>query len=166
MLAQRLAQIPGVVGVSLGGSRATGMYREDSDWDFGLYYRDTIDPDDVRALGWPGQVFAPGEWGRLVNGGAWLQVDSVSVDLIYRDLDEVLAWTAEQPRVVSRSNARLATSRASPPTSSLENWRSTKPWSESCQDVVPGPTSTDRPGLVVPPRRRLTGYRGGPRRSR
>jgi len=95
MLAQRLAQIPGVVAVSLGGSRAAGTHRDDSDWDFGLYYRDTIDPDDVRALGWPGQVFAPGEWGRLVNGGAWLQVDGVSVDLIYRDLDEVLAWTAE-----------------------------------------------------------------------
>lgn len=94
MLAQRLAQIPGVVAVSLGGSRAAGTHRDDSDWDFGLYYRYTIDADDVRALGWPGQVFAPGEWGRLVNGGAWLHVDGVSVDLIYRDLDEVLAWTA------------------------------------------------------------------------
>lgn len=40
-------------------------------------------------------MFAPGEWGRIVNGGAWLQVDGASVDLIYRDLDEVLRWTAE-----------------------------------------------------------------------
>lgn len=53
------------------------------------------DPDDVGALGWPGQVFAPGDWGRLVNGGAWLKVDGEPVDLIYRDLDEVLHWTAE-----------------------------------------------------------------------
>lgn len=92
-LATRLAAVPGVVAVTLGGSRATGAHRADSDWDFGLYYRGTIDPDDIRALGWPGQVFAPGDWGRLVNGGAWLHIDGVAVDLIYRDLDEVLAWT-------------------------------------------------------------------------
>jgi hypothetical protein len=94
MLAERLAAIPGVVAVTLGGSRAMGTHHDDSDWDFGLYYRGTIDPADVRALGWPGQVFAPGEWGRLVNGGAWLEVDGSAVDLIYRDLDDVLAWTA------------------------------------------------------------------------
>ena len=94
-IAERLAGIPGVVAVTLGGSRATGTDRDDSDWDFGLYYRGTIDPDDVRALGWPGTVFAPGEWGRLVNGGAWLQVDGQPVDLIYRDVDEVLHWTSE-----------------------------------------------------------------------
>jgi hypothetical protein len=94
-VAGRLAQIPGVVAVMLGGSRATATATPDSDWDFGLYYRGTIDPDDVRALGWTGQVFAPGEWGRLVNGGAWLEIDGAKVDLIYRDLDEVLRWTAE-----------------------------------------------------------------------
>jgi len=65
-----------------------------SDWDFGLYYRDRIDPADIVALGWPGKVFAPGEWGRIVNGGAWLTVGGTKVDLIYRDLDEVLRWTA------------------------------------------------------------------------
>jgi len=66
----------------------------DSDWDFGLYYRGGLDPADIRALGWPGRVFAPGEWGGIVNGGAWLTVDGTKVDLIYRDLDEVLYWTA------------------------------------------------------------------------
>jgi hypothetical protein len=94
-LAERLARIPGVVAVSLGGSRATRTHRPDSDWDFGLYYRGTIDPEDVRALGFRGQVFAPGDWGRLVNGGAWLEIDGVAVDLLYRDLDQVLHWTAE-----------------------------------------------------------------------
>lgn len=94
-LADRLASIPGVVAVTLGGSRATGTAGPDSDWDFGLYYRGTIDPADVLALGWSGQVFAPGDWGRLVDGGAWLEVDGARVDLIYRDVDEVLRWTAE-----------------------------------------------------------------------
>jgi hypothetical protein len=93
-LAARLAAIPGVLAVSLGGSRAAGTATADSDWDFGLYYRGRLDPADIAALGWPGQVFAPGEWGRIVNGGAWLTVDDARVDLIYRDLDEVLRWTA------------------------------------------------------------------------
>jgi hypothetical protein len=92
-LAARLAEIPGVVAVTLGGSRATGTAVEGSDWDFGLYYRGGIDPAGI-ALGWPGRVFAPGQWGRIVNGGAWLTVDGTKADLIYRDLDEVLRWTA------------------------------------------------------------------------
>jgi hypothetical protein len=94
-LAPRLAQIPGVVAVSLGGSRATGRARPHSDWDFGLYYRGTIDPADVHALAFAGEVFAPGEWGRFVNGGAWLRIDGERVDLIYRDLDQVEAWTRD-----------------------------------------------------------------------
>ncbi|MBO0732070.1 MAG: hypothetical protein J2P57_22610 [Acidimicrobiaceae bacterium] len=93
-LAGRLATIPGVVAVTLGGSRATRTAVEDSDWDFGLYYRGRLDPADIAALGWPGRVFAPGEWGRIVNGGAWLTIDDTKVDLIYRDLDQVLHWTA------------------------------------------------------------------------
>jgi hypothetical protein len=92
-LAAQLASIPGVVAVTLGGSRATNTAVEGSDWDFGLYYRGALDPADIRALGWPGQVFAPGEWGRIVNGGAWLTIDGTKVDLIYRDLDEVVRWT-------------------------------------------------------------------------
>jgi hypothetical protein len=90
----RLAAIPAVVAVTLGGSRATNTAVEGSDWDFGLYYRGRLDPADVQAVGWPGRVFAPGEWGRIVNGGAWLTIDGTKVDLIYRDLDEVLRWTA------------------------------------------------------------------------
>ena len=93
-LAARLAVIPGVVAVTLGGSRASNTAVEGSDWDFGLYYRGGLDPADIVALGWPGRVFAPGEWGRIVNGGAWLTIGGTRVDLIYRDLDEVLRWTA------------------------------------------------------------------------
>src|ERR671913_138810 len=94
-VAAELIRIPGVVAVTLGGSRATGTATADSDWDFGLYYRDAIDTDAVRRLGWTGRVFEPGDWGRIVNGGAWLEVEGQRVDLIYRDLDDVLRWTAE-----------------------------------------------------------------------
>ena len=52
-LAERLAAIPGVVAVTLGGSRATGTAVEGSDWDFGLYYRRGLNPADITALGWP-----------------------------------------------------------------------------------------------------------------
>jgi hypothetical protein len=93
-LAAQLATIPGVVAVTLGGSRATNTAVDGSDWDFGLYYRGRLDPADIAALGWPGRVFAPGEWGRIVNGGAWLTIDGTKVDLIYRDLDDVEHWTA------------------------------------------------------------------------
>jgi len=92
-IANRLAAIPGVVAVTLGGSRATNTAVKGSDWDFGLYYQGRLDPADIDALGWPGRVFAPGEWGQIVNGGAWLTIDGTKVDLIYRDLDEVLRWT-------------------------------------------------------------------------
>ena len=93
--ADRLSSIPNVVAVALGGSRATGSHRPDSDWDFGLYYRGSISADDVRALGYEGVVVEPGEWGRIVNGGAWLTVDGERVDILYRDLDLVEHWLSE-----------------------------------------------------------------------
>ena len=105
-----LERIPGVVAVTLGGSRATGTATEGSDWDFGLYYRGGIDTDAIRSLGWDGRVFEPGDWGRIVNGGAWLEVEGERVDLIYRDLDEVERWTFEAEAGRFRSSGRSATS--------------------------------------------------------
>lgn len=90
-----LREIPGVVAVALGGSRASGRAQVESDWDFGLYYRGRIDTDAIRGLGYPGTVVEIGDWGRLVNGGAWLTVAGERVDLLYRDLDEVEHWWAE-----------------------------------------------------------------------
>lgn len=51
--------MPGAVAVVLGGSRAVGAAREDSDWDLGVYYRSTgrrFDPQEVRGLGYSGSV--------------------------------------------------------------------------------------------------------------
>src|SRR5262249_10205212 len=87
--------IPGVETVTLGGSRARGAARPDSDWDFGLYYRGTIDTAAIRAFGFTGEVFEPGQWGKIPNGGAWLTIDGQRVDLIYRDLEYVEHWTRE-----------------------------------------------------------------------
>ena len=93
-LAEQLQAIPGVVAVTLGGSRARGAERPDSDWDFGLYYRGYFDADHLRAWNNQGTVVDPGEWGRLMNGGAWWTLDGVKVDVLYRDLDVVQGWMA------------------------------------------------------------------------
>ncbi|MDG9715237.1 nucleotidyltransferase domain-containing protein [Streptomyces sp. DH24] len=89
-VADRLAALPGVRAVTLGGSRAQGSERPDSDWDLALYYRGAFDPADLRAVGWPGEVSEIGGWGGGVfNGGAWLTVEGRRVDVHYRDLDVV-----------------------------------------------------------------------------
>jgi predicted nucleotidyltransferase len=82
-----LAALPGVLAVALGGSRAQGTHRPDSDWDLAIYYRNGFDPQTLRAVGWAGEVSAIGGWGGGVfNGGAWLEIDNRRVDVHYRDL--------------------------------------------------------------------------------
>jgi predicted nucleotidyltransferase len=95
-IAGKLVGLPGVQAVTLGGSRASGTNRPDSDWDFAVYYRGRFDPGDLRALGWPGTVSPIGGWGGGVfNGGAWLRVEDRPVDVHYRDLDDVEHRIAE-----------------------------------------------------------------------
>ncbi|MEU0243650.1 nucleotidyltransferase domain-containing protein [Streptomyces sp. NPDC006235] len=94
--ADRLAALPAVEAVTLGGSRAQGTERPDSDWDLAIYYRGAFDPQDLRAVGWEGEVSELGAWGGGVfNGGAWLTVDGRRVDVHYRDLDVVAHEVAE-----------------------------------------------------------------------
>src|SRR3954462_3769430 len=101
--ADRLAAPPAVPAVALGGSRAQGTARPDSDWDLAVYYRGAFDPADLRAVGWEGEgsgiggagggVFHAG--GGVFNGGAWLTIDGRRVDVHYRDLDVVERELAE-----------------------------------------------------------------------
>lgn len=107
-MAEALRAVPGVVGVLLGGSRARGTHRPDSDWDLGapppkaggVYYREPLDVDRLAALareftGRAVEVAGPGGWGPWVNGGAWLTVAGAAVDWILRDLDRVQAVWAD-----------------------------------------------------------------------
>jgi hypothetical protein len=84
-----LATMPGAVAVVLGGSRALGSNDAGSDWDLGLYYRGAI---DLAGLAARGVVYPPGSWGRVMNGGAWLQCGGEKVDVLLRDLDVVEHW--------------------------------------------------------------------------
>ncbi|TDC70006.1 nucleotidyltransferase domain-containing protein [Micromonospora sp. KC606] len=93
-LVERLCAVGGVVAVALGGSRARGEHRPDSDWDVGLYYRGRLDVAGLRAVAASVadhdlELTAPGGWGPWVDGGGWLRVGGVAVDWIYRDLDRV-----------------------------------------------------------------------------
>jgi hypothetical protein len=82
----------GVVAIALGGSRAAGTDDAGSDWDLGVYYRGAV---DLTLLARHGEVHPPGAWGRLMNGGAWLTLDGLKVDVLLRDLDVVLHWAEE-----------------------------------------------------------------------
>ncbi|MFG3602423.1 nucleotidyltransferase domain-containing protein [Micromonospora chersina] len=93
-LARQLVAVEGVVAVALGGSRARGTHRPDSDIDLGLYYRGGLDVDALGALAAkvadsPAGVTEPGGWGPWVDGGGWLTVEGWRVDWIYRRLDRV-----------------------------------------------------------------------------
>ncbi|MFD7864242.1 nucleotidyltransferase domain-containing protein [Streptomyces sp. NPDC057682] len=93
-MAEQLTGVAGIRAVALGGSRARGTHRPDSDWDLGLYYRGAPDLAALTALasefqGSPVEIAGPGGWGPWVDGGAWLRVDNVQVDWILRDLDRV-----------------------------------------------------------------------------
>jgi len=95
-VADALAALPGVAAVTLGGSRAQGTNRTDSDWDLAVYYRDRFEPEALRRIGWPGEVSELGAWGGGVfNGGAWLRIDGRPVDVHYRDLGVVEHELAE-----------------------------------------------------------------------
>ncbi|MQY12575.1 hypothetical protein SRB5_27110 [Streptomyces sp. RB5] len=96
-IADQLTRVDGVVAVLLGGSRARGTHRPDSDWDLGVYYRGDLDTDALRRLaadltGAPVEVAGPGGWGPWVDGGAWLTTpEGEAVDWILRDTDRVHA---------------------------------------------------------------------------
>lgn len=97
-LVDPLKEIEGIVAVVLGGSRAKGTHHSGSDWDIGLYYDPNCPPELSQLQKWAkylddrkvDNLLTPfGEWGPWINGGGWLKVKSVSVDILYRDIEKV-----------------------------------------------------------------------------
>ena len=66
MVTSACRQAPNAEAVNLGGSRARGDHRSDSDWGFAVYYRDAIDIRYFEELGWSGHVYRPFEWGQVM----------------------------------------------------------------------------------------------------
>jgi predicted nucleotidyltransferase len=101
----RLAPMRGVRAIALGGSRARGWHNAHSDIDIGLYYTGAL---DIAALNEAATALDDahrtdlatglGGWGTWVDGGAWLTIDGIAVDLIYRDLARVDRVIAEVAR--------------------------------------------------------------------
>ena len=97
-LVRALSPVTGIEAIVLGGSRARGTATPGSDYDIGLYYRASR-PIDVAALGMVARklddrgaaasVTELGGWGPWIDGGGWLIIGGVHVDLLYRSLDRV-----------------------------------------------------------------------------
>jgi hypothetical protein len=93
-----LADVPGVVAIVLGGSRARGTATTGSDYDIGLYFGSGVRLDTACLLEVvKGIVDDPeaaavtpvGGWGPWIVGGGWLSIAGRRIDLLYRDVDSV-----------------------------------------------------------------------------
>jgi predicted nucleotidyltransferase len=96
-IVDKLLSVQGMQAIVLGGSWASGTQRPDSDIDLGLYYaaNQPLNIQQVRNIAIelndiPNPVATDlGEWGRWVNGGAWLTIQGQHVDFLYRNIDFV-----------------------------------------------------------------------------
>ena len=96
-LVNKVSQIHGVKAIVLGGSYARGRATPSSDIDLGVFYSEStpFSIESVRELAElvndiPGPVVTGFyEWGRWVNGGAWLTIGGQRVDFVYRCLEQV-----------------------------------------------------------------------------
>ena len=96
----RLAEVPGIAGIVLGGSRARGTATAASDYDIGLYYGPHEPLDTARLLeiakelvddSAAAAITPVGGWGPRIVGGGWLKVGGRKVDLLYRGVEPVRA---------------------------------------------------------------------------
>ena len=95
-IADELAKVAGVQAVVLGGSHCTGTATETSDLDIGVYYSGKLDVkgmDDALSRlddkGRQGLLNAPGQWGKWINGGAWLTVNGRKTDILLKDTERI-----------------------------------------------------------------------------
>ncbi len=96
-IVDQLTHVEGIKAIVLGGSWATGAQRPDSDIDLGLFYSEAspLDIPHIRKIAiklndFPDPIVTDlGEWGKWVNGGAWLTIKGRRVDFLYRNIDFV-----------------------------------------------------------------------------
>lgn len=90
--------VTGIDAIVLGGSRATGTASKDSDIDIGIYYdkalfdlssfkQKAVSLDDEHRKN---VITDPDDWGPWINGGGWLNIDGIAVDILFRDTHKVI----------------------------------------------------------------------------
>ena len=97
MVVAEISKCTGIIGIVLGGSRATGMYTPNSDIDVGVYYdKSEVDFDALNLVAQKLDdrhsqclICQEGQWGEWVNCGGWLIMDNRHVDIIMRDIARV-----------------------------------------------------------------------------
>ncbi len=100
-IVSEIKSVSGVKAIVVGGSRARGTHTPSSDIDLGIYY-DPSQPMDLVALGNVATqlddehridvITGFGGWGPWINGGGWLRIQSMPVDLLYKDLDKIRTY--------------------------------------------------------------------------
>lgn len=93
-----LRKIQGVEVVILGGSHASGQAHEKSDIDLSIFYYNNNKPsiDSIRSLANGFDISKNAivtdyyEWGPWVNGGAWLTTENGKVDVLYRNIEQIV----------------------------------------------------------------------------
>lgn len=97
-ITEELQEVPGVIGVVLGGSRAKGTAKPDSNIDIGIYYDESsgFKVENIARVAKKlddehrdGIITSLGEWGAWVNGGGWLVIEGYHVDFLFRDVHRV-----------------------------------------------------------------------------
>ena len=88
--------IKGIEAIVLGGSRATNTANEFSDIDIGIYYNEDFDIASFKEAATnlddknrKDCITNLGDWGPWINGGGWLSVDNIAVDILFRDIKKV-----------------------------------------------------------------------------
>ena len=95
-IVESFRSVKGIEAIVLGGSRATKTENEFSDIDIGIYYNETFDISTFRKIASKLDdehredcITNLGEWGPWINGGGWLKINNIPVDILFRDIKKV-----------------------------------------------------------------------------
>ncbi len=97
-IVQAFHRVAGIDAIVLGGSHATGTANENSDIDIGVYYDEmsfdltsfkqkAVSLDDEQR---ENAITNPEDWGPWINGGGWLKIDGIAVDILFRNTRKVV----------------------------------------------------------------------------
>ena len=95
-IVEHLKVTENIEAIVLGGSHAIGKATATSDLDIGIYYYDEkpFKIEDIRSIAKKYAITEPTvtgfyEWGRWVNGGAWIETAAGKIDLLYKNIDQI-----------------------------------------------------------------------------